>query len=65
MKFLSDVTSNALEADPYNALSPIPGFIEKLFVAKGDSVERGEALLVITAMKMEVCICMFLSNCDF
>ena len=53
MKFLSDFTSSALEADPCNALSPIPGFIEKLLVAKGDTVKRGEALLVITAMKME------------
>ncbi|XP_031843768.1 methylcrotonoyl-CoA carboxylase 1 [Nomia melanderi] len=53
MKFLSNVASNDFEVDPYKALSPMPGFVEKVFVAKGDFVKTGDSLLVITAMKME------------
>ncbi|XP_076282124.1 methylcrotonoyl-CoA carboxylase 1 [Lasioglossum baleicum] len=53
MKFRSNVTSNDFEVDPCKALSPMPGLVEKLFVAKGSSVKAGDALLVITAMKME------------
>lgn len=54
MKFLSNVASNDFQVDPCKALSPMPGFVEKLFVAKGDLVKAGDSLLVITAMKMEV-----------
>ncbi|XP_076632449.1 methylcrotonoyl-CoA carboxylase 1 [Colletes latitarsis] len=53
MKFLSNFGSNNVETDPYKALSPMPGFVEKLFVAEGDVVKIGDALLVINAMKME------------
>ncbi|XP_076640606.1 methylcrotonoyl-CoA carboxylase 1 [Halictus rubicundus] len=53
IKFLSNITSNDFEADPYKALSPMPGLVEKLFVSRGSSVKAGDALLVITAMKME------------
>lgn len=42
--------------DPCKALSPIPGSVEKVCVAKGDTVKIGDALLVINAMKMEVCL---------
>lgn len=33
--------------------APMPGKITKLFKAKGDRVERGEAVVVMEAMKME------------
>ncbi|PBC25810.1 Methylcrotonoyl-CoA carboxylase subunit alpha [Apis cerana cerana] len=52
-KFLHNITNNQIELNPYRALSPIPGFIEKLCVEKGDTVKIGDALLVINAMKME------------
>ena len=34
-------------------LAPMPGKITKVFVQLGQSVQRGEALLVMEAMKME------------
>ncbi|OAD52244.1 Methylcrotonoyl-CoA carboxylase subunit alpha, mitochondrial, partial [Eufriesea mexicana] len=52
-KFLSKLTNNQTELDPCKALSPMPGFVGKLFVAKGDTVKIGDALVVINAMKME------------
>ncbi len=33
--------------------SPMPGRVVRVFVARGDSVEAGQALVVIEAMKME------------
>ncbi len=33
--------------------APMPGRVVQLFVAAGDAVRRGQALLVIEAMKME------------
>jgi len=42
------------EQNPYTALSPMPGLVEKIFVNKGDVVKEGDSLLVIVAMKMEV-----------
>lgn len=53
MKFLNDPAKNRIEEDSSKAFSPIPGFIEKLFVAEGDVVKTGDALLVMNAMKME------------
>lgn len=34
-------------------LSPMPGRVRKLLVAEGESVTRGQVLLVLEAMKME------------
>ncbi|XP_015438487.1 PREDICTED: methylcrotonoyl-CoA carboxylase subunit alpha, mitochondrial [Dufourea novaeangliae] len=53
MKFLSNVASKDFDVDSCTALSPMPGFVEKVFVDKGDLVKVGDPLLVITAMKME------------
>ncbi|XP_017875675.1 methylcrotonoyl-CoA carboxylase subunit alpha, mitochondrial [Ceratina calcarata] len=52
MKF-DDSVDNDTKSDPSKALSPMPGCIDKLFVAKGDVVKNGDPLLVINAMKME------------
>ncbi|CAL7942812.1 unnamed protein product [Xylocopa violacea] len=52
-KFLNDPRKNRIEVDPSKASSPMPGFVEKLFVAEGDVVKTGDALLVMNAMKME------------
>ncbi|XP_053978867.1 methylcrotonoyl-CoA carboxylase subunit alpha, mitochondrial [Hylaeus volcanicus] len=53
MKFLSDASSKNADKDLSKSLSPIPGSIEKILVAKGDVVKTGDALIVINAMKME------------
>ncbi|MCC6160029.1 MAG: acetyl-CoA carboxylase biotin carboxylase subunit [Deltaproteobacteria bacterium] len=34
-------------------VSPMPGRVQKVFVRAGDAVERGDALIVVEAMKME------------
>lgn len=42
------------QADVEHALvAPMPGRIAKVFVAEGDAVTKGKALLVLEAMKME------------
>ncbi|MBU2099414.1 MAG: acetyl-CoA carboxylase biotin carboxyl carrier protein subunit, partial [Gammaproteobacteria bacterium] len=33
--------------------APLPGRVIKLFVANGDAVNKGQALLIMEAMKME------------
>jgi len=37
-----------------DALAPMPGVIEKVSVTPGTSVEKGDPLIVMIAMKMEV-----------
>ncbi|GAB1863848.1 Methylcrotonoyl-CoA carboxylase subunit alpha, mitochondrial [Camponotus japonicus] len=54
-KFVNTLTSRT-EQNPYTALSPMPGLVEKIFVNKGDVVKEGDSLLVIVAMKMEYII---------
>ncbi|MGB7287362.1 MAG: acetyl/propionyl/methylcrotonyl-CoA carboxylase subunit alpha [Salaquimonas sp.] len=44
---------NAVAASSDNVVSPMPGLIKKLHCKAGDKVSRGEALLVLEAMKME------------
>ncbi|XP_012542973.1 methylcrotonoyl-CoA carboxylase subunit alpha, mitochondrial [Monomorium pharaonis] len=51
-KFVSAIMSQ-VEQNPYRALSPMPGLVDKIFVNKGDAVKKGDSLLVIVAMKME------------
>lgn len=36
------------------AVSPIPGIVDKILKKDGDIVNKGDPLLVIVAMKMEV-----------
>lgn len=50
------------EQNPYTALSPMPGLVEKIFVNKGDVIKKGDSLLVIVAMKMEVSYLTCLTN---
>lgn len=40
----------AATGDP---IAPMPGMIDKILVREGDQVTQGQALLVMTAMKME------------
>lgn len=54
-KFVTALTSQS-EQNPYSTLSPMPGLVEKIFVNKGDTVKKGDSLLVIVAMKMEYAI---------
>lgn len=54
-KFVNTFTSQT-EQNPYTALSPMPGLVEKIFVNKGDVIKKGDSLLVIVAMKMEYII---------
>ncbi|XP_029155137.1 methylcrotonoyl-CoA carboxylase subunit alpha, mitochondrial isoform X1 [Nylanderia fulva] len=54
-KFVTALTSR-VEQNPYTTLSPMPGLVEKIFVNKGDTVKKGDSLLVIVAMKMEYAI---------
>ena len=37
-----------------DAVSPMPGVVDKVFVKVGDVVAAGDALMVVIAMKMEV-----------
>lgn len=37
------------------AVSPMPGIVDKILVSHNDTVNKGDPLLVIVAMKMEVC----------
>jgi biotin carboxyl carrier protein len=37
-----------------NLSSPMPGQVQKILVAEGDSVEPGQPLLVVEAMKMQM-----------
>jgi biotin carboxyl carrier protein len=39
---------------PGNLSSPMPGQVQKVLVAEGDSVEPGQPLLVVEAMKMQL-----------
>lgn len=43
------------------AVSPMPGVVDKVLVRRGDSVKKGDPLLVIVAMKMEHAI---KASCD-
>jgi len=52
-KFITTLV-NQVKQNPYAALSPMPGLVDKIFVNKGDAVKKGDSLLVIVAMKMEV-----------
>ncbi|XP_072767688.1 methylcrotonoyl-CoA carboxylase subunit alpha, mitochondrial [Anoplolepis gracilipes] len=54
-KFVTTFTSRA-EQNPHTALSPMPGLVDKIFVNKGDTVKKGDSLVVIVAMKMEYII---------
>ena len=37
-------------------VAPMPGVLERVLVSEGTAVEQGEPLVVMIAMKMEVCV---------
>lgn len=41
-------------ASAADAVAPMPGVVDKVFVKPGDEVEEGQPMLVMIAMKMEV-----------
>ena len=45
--------SKALNKSPDRILAPMPGRVTKVFIAENQTVSKGEALLVMEAMKME------------
>lgn len=52
-KYLASRTKG-LDDDGENVISaPIPGKVVKVFVEKGDKVEAGQTVIIISAMKME------------
>lgn len=54
-KYVKELTSqNNVVAGA--AVSPMPGVVDKILVKKGDKIKSGDSLIVIVAMKMEVCI---------
>lgn len=49
----SGKSKNGSAAANDKILAPMPGKITKIFVSEGDQVNKGDALLVMEAMKME------------
>ena len=45
--------SKTLEKSPDKIKAPMPGRITKIFISEGQVVKKGEALIVMEAMKME------------
>lgn len=45
--------AGTMNIDPGNIVSPMPGRVLKINVAAGDSVTKGQVLMVVEAMKME------------
>lgn len=45
--------SKAAVKSPDRITAPMPGKVTKIFVSEGQSVKKGDALLVMEAMKME------------
>jgi len=50
----SMMTTPANPADPSQIPSPIPGVIDKTYVSVGQHVKKGDVLMSVAAMKMEV-----------
>lgn len=52
----SDAATSGGSSNPSVACAPMPGLIEKVLVSVGDQVERGQSLIIMSAMKMEYAI---------
>lgn len=51
--FKKDIASSDAHQDPLTVAAPMPGIIERLLVSVGDTVEKGQSLVVLSSMKME------------
>ena len=45
--------TKAVSKSPDRILAPMPGKVTKIFISENQTVQKGEALLVMEAMKME------------
>lgn len=61
-EFLGHMTSSSGSSSSSAAVAPMPGVLEKVNVCKGQEVERGDPLVVMIAMKMEVYLALFLNG---
>lgn len=55
-KFIKEQSDENTLLDANNAYSPMPGLIDKINVKIGDKIKKGDALVVMIAMKMEYII---------
>ena len=49
--------SSTVMADPYNECeiaSPLPGTVEEINCSEGSTIKKGECMMIVVAMKMEV-----------
>ncbi|CAG2066929.1 unnamed protein product [Timema podura] len=52
-RYLKRLGSKDLHQAGDTAVAPMPGVVDKVWVAPGDSVQAGDPLMVLIAMKME------------
>lgn len=52
-RYLLDRTGGSLESGEKNISSPMPGKVVKVLVGEGAQVEKGQTLIILSAMKME------------
>ncbi len=52
-RYLLDRTGGSLDSGEKNITSPMPGKVVKVLVGEGAQVEKGQTLIILSAMKME------------
>ena len=55
-KYLKEQSSKGSQLSTNDAVAPMPGLVDKINVKIGDQVKKGDALIVMIAMKMEYVI---------
>ncbi|MEO0974272.1 MAG: biotin/lipoyl-containing protein, partial [Pseudomonadota bacterium] len=56
LAYTRKVHEQADASNPMHVAAPMPGLVASVAVAEGDSVERGDTLLTLEAMKMETAV---------